>query len=142
MKETQSKLSFGAIYGGPEVSYSKIAKAIDRLMVVPDELASYPIPSESARLNVVFHVPGSLLKPEFVGARTGSLSRKENIMMVQIAVPENLITFVLPSPKLKQFLFESTREAVRIAKLKFTKFKMPFAEVEFLGLIDLMEKKL
>jgi hypothetical protein len=39
-------------------------------------------------VNVVFHVPGRLLQPEFDGVRTGTYSRKRSLLMVQATLPE------------------------------------------------------
>src|SRR5579862_1544074 len=39
-------------------------------------------------VNVVFHVPGRTLKPEFDGVRTGRYSKANQLLMVQVAVPE------------------------------------------------------
>jgi hypothetical protein len=36
-------------------------------------------------VNVVFHLPGNILTPEFEGLRTGLFNRRE--LMVQIAIP-------------------------------------------------------
>jgi hypothetical protein len=39
-------------------------------------------------INVVYHVEGPLFgPPEFEGVRTGSVSRKQGLMMIQAAVP-------------------------------------------------------
>ncbi len=39
-------------------------------------------------LNVVFHIPGQVLIPEFEGLRSGRFSRKQRALMVQVAIPE------------------------------------------------------
>jgi hypothetical protein len=39
-------------------------------------------------LNVVFHIPGHILQPEFKGVRTGSYSRARSLLMVQVTLPE------------------------------------------------------
>ncbi|RFA12255.1 hypothetical protein B7R22_16640 [Subtercola boreus] len=41
----------------------------------------------SLNINVVFHLPGSILTPEFVGARTGSYRKADDALMVQVALP-------------------------------------------------------
>lgn len=41
-------------------------------------------------LNIVFHIPGNMLKPEFSGVRTGTYSKKLAALMVQVALPEEL----------------------------------------------------
>ena len=43
--------------------------------------------SSPLAVNVVFQLPGRFLTPEFVGVRSGTFSRKERLLMVQVAVP-------------------------------------------------------
>lgn len=40
------------------------------------------------KLNVVFQIPGNVLKPEFSGVRTSTYSKKLAALMVQVALPE------------------------------------------------------
>jgi hypothetical protein len=46
-------------------------------------------------VNVVFHVPGNLLSPEFVGVRTGSFSKSRRLLMVQVALSSEVPSDVL-----------------------------------------------
>jgi hypothetical protein len=62
-------------------------------------------------LDLVFHVPGTLLKPEHTGLRTGRFSRKERMLQIQIAVPED----PMESPGLRGYIVQSIRRAVGIA---------------------------
>ncbi len=39
-------------------------------------------------VNIVFHVPGNLLQPEFEGVRTGAFRKSEALIKVQVALPE------------------------------------------------------
>jgi len=41
-------------------------------------------------LQVVFQIPGAVLRPDFSGVRTGTFSRRERRLVVQVAVPEQL----------------------------------------------------
>lgn len=43
--------------------------------------------SSPLAVNVVFQIPGSNLSPEFEGLRSGLFSRKEQKLMVQVALP-------------------------------------------------------
>lgn len=38
-------------------------------------------------VNVVFHVPGHILSPDYSGVRTGRFSRRRRLLMVQVALP-------------------------------------------------------
>jgi hypothetical protein len=47
--------------------------------------SDYPTP---LALNVVFQIPGEVLRPDFTGVRTGNFSRRQERLVVQVAVPE------------------------------------------------------
>lgn len=86
-KETKSRvLSLGWIIGGSTEANRPWDNAIEELDVRIERAA---INIEAPlNLNVVFHVPGNMLKPEFEGVRTGSFSKAKALLMVQVALPE------------------------------------------------------
>ena len=86
----------------------------------------------------MFHVPGSILKPEHTGLRTGRFSRKERILQVQIAVPDSL----MESPALRRFLLGSIREAIRLSEGRFVKAHIPFPVADYLTQVDELERRL
>src|SRR5690242_4632491 len=96
-------MGIGAIHGGPELAGAPIDKAIRRLGKTRGPFEK----SGSGALDIVFHVPGSLLKPEFTGVRTARFSRKERKLMLQIAVPEEQVH----TPDIR-WLLDAIREAV------------------------------
>jgi hypothetical protein len=61
-------------------------------------------------VNVVFQVPGRFLTPEFEGIRSGTFSRKERRLMVQVALP--LDVSATPDADLRTFV----RDAVELAE--------------------------
>jgi hypothetical protein len=83
-------LSIGIIVGGPTKSNEAWKVALMRLMnqVI---LARQDIESP-LNVNVVFQVPGSILTPDFEGARTGSFSKARRLLMVQVALPAEMPT--------------------------------------------------
>jgi hypothetical protein len=100
-----TSISIGAVFGGGELSGTPIDRALRGLSFPPDNSLPFS-------LNVVFHVPGSIAGgPDYVGVRTGKFSRKEKMLMVQVAVPKEIIY----SADVRAFLFSSVREAVRTA---------------------------
>ena len=100
-----TSISIGAVFGGGEVSGTPIDRALRGLSFPPDDSLPFS-------LNVVFHVPGSIVGgPEYVGVRTGKFSRKERMLMVQVAVPKEIIQ----SEDVRAFLFNSVCEAVLTA---------------------------
>ena len=56
-------------------------------------------------VNVVFHIGGRSLKPEFSGVRTGSFSKRRSLLMVQIALPEEVPSD--PDMHLKQAVYDA-----------------------------------
>ncbi|RKG82246.1 hypothetical protein D7W79_03045 [Corallococcus exercitus] len=125
-------MGIGAVYGGPELAGAPIDKAIRMF-----GKARGPVQKgESGALDIVFHVPGSLLKPEFTGVRTAKFSRKERKLMLQIAVPEEQVH----SPDV-HWLLDAIREAVRLAGPRFERAGIEYPEKEHLSLVDRIQRE-
>jgi hypothetical protein len=85
MDEPVSVFSIGSIVGGPTSANRPWREAITSLT---RRIAAARIGcSAPLNVNVVFQVPGDVLQPDFVGVRTGRFSRKDPLLMVQVAVP-------------------------------------------------------
>ncbi|MFJ2738832.1 hypothetical protein ACIO3O_04110 [Streptomyces sp. NPDC087440] len=82
-------LYIGAVEGGPTPHPGKLTAGLQEIGRLVDAQPWEHSEDETA-IDLVFHIPGSLLKPEYEGIRTGSLWRKRCIMQVQVAVPEEL----------------------------------------------------
>lgn len=81
-EEETHALSLGAIMGlGRDWRWEEALRALSRRVRLNRDVDS-PL-----NVNVVFQMPGDSLKPEFAGTRTGTYSRKQNLLMVQAAVP-------------------------------------------------------
>lgn len=48
------------------------------------------------RVNVEFHVPGTIWTPEFEGVRTGFFRRADSLLKVQVALPAEAPAVVRP----------------------------------------------
>lgn len=83
-----SILSIGVVAGGSRADTERLAKAATRLHKEIQRILP-PLTPDDARLNVVFHVPGEILRPDYEGARSGRFERATNSLMVQVAVPES-----------------------------------------------------
>jgi hypothetical protein len=81
-------LSVGAIFGGPEAQpwRDSVYELTRRVTVLREGVES------QLNVNVVFHVPGRYLKPEFAGVRAGSFRKRDSLLMVQAALPPDLPT--------------------------------------------------
>ena len=76
MDEAVAVLSVGSVVGGATPANRRWREAISELAsAVSDSRASVSSP---LNVNVVFQVPGDLVRPSFEGARTGRHSRAED----------------------------------------------------------------
>ena len=73
----------------------------------------------AAGVNVVFHVPGKLMKPDYEGMRTGSWFGKRRTQVVQVAVPPDL----REPGDIAEFLASSVEAAVPLAAERIARFK-------------------
>lgn len=121
----------GQVMGGPEfrqdVPINMALAKIYRLRGPAGE-------GEFGSLDVVFHVAGSILEPEFVGVRTGRFSRKRRMLQVQIAVPKEVVAAEDPYP----FLAARVLEAVQLAAPVFAKAGIPYPEANYVAIAETM----
>lgn len=106
-------LSIGAVFGGPSEDDQRWWPDIQWLMnavIARRQGARSPL-----AVNVVYHVDGEFLPPvDFEGVRTGRLSRKRMVLMVQAAVPMGPVDDRRDT--LLRLLAEAVLEAERLAK--------------------------
>lgn len=104
-------ISVGMVLGGPEhVAFDQEVRSFMRFCRENRERGF-----ADSEINIVYHVPGSLGKPDYVGVRTGKFSRKERCLMVQIAVEEEFAALD-DTKKIRQYIFETADEALGIGK--------------------------
>lgn len=127
-------ISIGSILGGGELSDSSVYKIIGRFCraLPPDQN------SDVFDINIVFHVPGSIAKPDYSGIRTGRFSAKTKKLMIQVSVPKTL----LDAPELESFLQKSIIEAIAMAGKFFKKRKIQFNETDYLAIVEDMKRRL
>ena len=117
-----------SILGGPELRTSPVYGLIGELAKA---LNSGERPDEGS-LDVVFHVPGSLVKPEFNALRLTKFSRKERMQMIEIPVPQELVY----SSGLKSFLLEKLKEAVEAGEKRFKAAGIPYPKANYIRALD------
>lgn len=66
--------------------------------------------STPVNVNVIFHVPGDLLQPDFTGVRTGHFSKRQRWLIVQVALPESA------PEEVDEFVVEQLKAAVAEAE--------------------------
>jgi hypothetical protein len=115
--EPAHALSIGSMVGGATPQNKAWRDALRELTAqVKSARAGVDAPLS---LNVVFHVPGNLLEPEFSGVRTGRFSRKEALLMVQVALPSET------PPDALGYLREAAHEAIAEAARWADKKRVP-----------------
>lgn len=81
-------ISIGGVYNGPELQGSQINRLIMATSKAVKELRGTL--GDTPWVNAVFVVPGSLDDVDFDGLKYGEYSKKDNAVVVQIAVPKQL----------------------------------------------------
>lgn len=114
MSDVAQALSVGSILGGRGPWTSTWSEAIGALTIKIANARKGVI--SPLNVNVVFHVPGNLMKPDFEGVRTGSFSKKTSLLQVQIALPETPPADI--DADLKARVNEALNEAERWAQKK------------------------
>jgi hypothetical protein len=97
-------LSIGSVVGGPDAKNQPWTDAITEL--TRNVASARPGTASPLRVNVIFHVPGELLEPEFTGVRTGHFSKRDSLLLVQVALPRK------PPEDLSGFLKAAAQAAV------------------------------
>ncbi len=130
-------LSIGEIVGGVHKGNCEFGLITRDLLLLIDELA-VGIVAERPLLNLLFELPGDITSPQFSGQRVGVFSRKEEILQIETAVPEE----VLESMEAAGFIFESLRSAIKMAGERFAKRGLTFDVPAHLSLVDELERRI
>jgi hypothetical protein len=97
-------LSLGWVVGGSTLANRAWRDAI---RAVTDQVIEARTGVESSlNVNVVFQVPGNIITPDFSGVRTGRFSKEDNLLMVQVALPEEV------PPDAERYLIDAVHEAL------------------------------
>lgn len=89
-------LYVSSVVGGPSPENRGIRDAIRRLAETVDGLSWTAGDNGSADggresgVDVVFHVAGPIVAPDYAGVRTGRFSKADSVIAVQVAVPTSL----------------------------------------------------
>lgn len=104
-------ISIGAVVGGPECDFFR--SHLSRLSRYCSD--NRTLGSDSGEVNVVYHLPGSIIKPDYTGLRTAKFSKKEKTLMVQVGVEEEWIASTDADAVLR-YIYETVDEALGMAK--------------------------
>jgi hypothetical protein len=121
-------ISIGAVMGGPELEGGSFDQASDEVCRAVIDLRGSFGTGESAEVNVVFHVPGSIIEPDWEGARDATFSKKRKLLMVQVAVPRDVAAHPWPIAFIIESLHKANRIALRVFHGKGIEFPLAAAE--------------
>lgn len=118
--------SIGSVIGGRTPGNRAWREEIAHL--AKDVVAARAGLESPLNLNIVFHVAGHLLRPEFEGVRTGAFRVADRLLMVQIALPDSAPAN--PRAELLSLLQSAVAEAERWSKRKGLAFDHePFVRI-------------
>lgn len=104
-------ISVGMVLGGPE--HVAFDREVRRLMSFCRDNRERGF--AGSEINIVYHVPGSLGKPNYVGLRTGRFSKKESCLAVQVAVEQEFAA-LNDVTRIRRYIFETADEAIGLGK--------------------------
>jgi hypothetical protein len=131
-------ISIGADFRGPELEGSAADRLITAVMKAAMECRGAVDFEAGPAINVVFHVPGSLGRPDWDGIRVATFSPKRRLLMVQVAVPANAVE----SPVLKDYLIRSLFGANAVAFEFFRQKGLSFPLAEAEKLVQRIKEKI
>jgi hypothetical protein len=86
--EPAQALSIGSVVGGATPANQPWRDGIRGLT---NRVVAARAGTESPlNVNVVFQIPGHVISPDFTGTRTGRFSKQDGLLMVQVALPEEV----------------------------------------------------
>jgi hypothetical protein len=109
-------ISIGAVVGGPECA--AFDACLRGFMDFCDRYRAEG--TETAEVNIVYHLPGSVWKPDYLGLRKAKFSRREKAQMVQVSVENEWIASSNTSNILR-YIYDTADEALGIAKGELAK---------------------
>ena len=132
-------LYIGAVYGGPETETTKYHLYWIEISNLKDGYCDETRLGKEGFVDFVFHFPGSILKPEFIGLRTGRFSRKQMMLQIQCSVPADLVD--ADEERIEAFIFQTVKVAIAMAETKFKKAKIPYDLEEQIRAWGMVEKQ-
>ena len=131
-------ISIGYDLFGPELDKSSIDLALSTGMKIATELRGNFEFGSSPAVNVVFHVPGSISSPDWEWLRDAKFSRRDQLLMVQVAVPEEVVESSHPEKFIIDSLYGANAVAFEFYRQKGIDY--PLADAE--QLVEEIEKRL
>lgn len=121
-------ISIGSVLKGPELSGSPIDRAIMSATKATAKLRGKFEFGNSPAINVVFYVPGSTGSLDWEGMRDSKFSRQQQLLMVQVAVPDKVVQSTTPSMFVVESLYGANAIAFEFFRQKGIQFPLADAE--------------
>jgi hypothetical protein len=131
-------LELFAILGGPELEGSLVDRVMDYFHKVKELCHKRIIPKGDGGLWVVFQCPGTVMRPDFTGIRTGSFCKKDKTIEIAVAVPK----VAMAPDRFARFFIDALEQAVRFGKKFLEKRGIPFSEEKHLSLVQKLRESL
>ena len=107
-------ISIGAIIGGPECSFfDSVLCEFMRHCESEGHLSG-----ESVTVNIVYHLFGLVMPPDYSGVRCATLSKPQKKLMIQAAV-ESEVVALRDRAEILDYIIDVADEAIGVAKDRF-----------------------
>jgi len=104
-------ISFGAVAGGPECSFFLSVLQPIRICAKEERIGQ----TQSAEINVVFHLPGSIADPGYTGVRTAKFSKRQKTLMMQIGVEKAMVA-CQSEAEIRKYIQDVLLEAITVGE--------------------------
>lgn len=121
-------ISIGSVFKGPELRETVFSTALRKASKVLSEKRGPLLLGEQPLVNVVFVVPGSFGIPDFKGIEYGQFSKKDRAVVVQVAVPPQIVHSETALAFIVQSLHGANAMAFEFFRQKGDEFRLRDAE--------------
>jgi len=121
-------ISIGTVLKGPELAGSTIDRAIVAAAKAAKEVRGNFEFGSMPAVNIVFHVPGSLGRPDWDGLVDTKYSKQKQLLLVQVAVPQEIVDSPTPEDFVVESLFGANAVAFEFFRQRNIVFPLADAE--------------
>ena len=130
-------LTFGTVIGEKE-TYStniKITKISQFFQKIQKKTLN------DTEINIVFHLPDSSFKLDYCGIRDGKFSKKERTIMIQVAVPMEIILSE-DDNEVWDYLTQSIADSIKLGKVKFDWYNVEYDPTPDIQALEKMKSEI
>lgn len=130
-------LHIGAMMPDRSLEESVLIKAITKVATDLARLRDQPVQKKTPVLDIVFLLPSRQEKADFAGLRLRSFDTEGQILRVECAVPDKMVTSI----HAERFVIAIMQDAIDAAGLFFNEQHILFDATEHSALVDLVIPK-